>query len=266
MTFKAATDITVLCHLLLLIGLGISGSFSGMTSDILYLCAFILPTVLGLYLAKKGGCQFPKLRLGRGEIKLLLPIVFPTVLLIMGISSFFSFILTQAGAENSVTVYPTLFENLVRHVFMPAILEEAIFRYLPFTLFGGENRRAFILISSLSFALVHCNLFQIPYAFIAGAIFAMANIMFDSPMPSLLLHTVNNLVSVLSLYYGKDLIVILICAALSAVSFAFIIAKRGSYKAKIKHIFEDKSKYKLSYSLLLIIIPTVVMSILNILG
>ncbi len=266
MTFKSATDITVLCHLLLLFGLGVSGAFSGIASDVIYLGAFILPTVLGLYLGKRVGVGIIKPGISKQQIKLFVPIVFPSVLLIMGISALTSLILTWAGAQNSVTVYPTFFENLIRHVILPALLEEAIFRYLPMSLFAAENRRACILISSLCFALIHCNLFQMPYAFVAGVIFMGANIIFESPLPSLILHVVNNLISVISLYYGKDLLVILICAALSLVSVVLIILKRESYKVKIKHFFADKSKYKLSYSLLLIIIPTLIMSILNLLG
>lgn len=266
MKFKSPTDITVLCHLLLLIGLGVSGSLSGIFSDIAYLCAFVLPTLLGLFLGKRIGKAPVSVKLQGREAALFLPIAFPSVLLIMGISLLTSFLLGLFGATNSVTVYDSFFENLIRHVILPAVLEESIFRYLPMTLFGGKNRRACILVSSLSFALVHANLFQIPYAFVAGVIFMSVNLMTGSPLPSFILHTLNNLVSVISLYFGGDAVILSVLALLAVISIVFVVIYNESYKDKILSIFSDKSKYKLSYSLILLVIPTLIMAILNLLG
>ena len=266
MSFKSSTDITVLCHVLLLVGLAVSGSLSGVFSDIVYICAFVLPTLLGLFLGKKVGGGWVGLGISKRNIGLFLPIVFPAVLLILGVSELTSFILSLGGAENDVTIYGSFFENVIRHVIMPAVLEEAVFRYLPMALFKKENRCAVILVSSLCFALVHCNLFQIPYAFIAGVIFMAANLAFESPLPSLVLHIVNNLVSVISLYYGGDAVILSVCSLLAALSIAFIVIERKRYFDKLTRIFSVKSEYKLSYSLLLLIIPTLLMSIVNLLG
>ena len=266
MRFKSPTDITVLCHLLLLIGLAVSGSIDGIFSDIAYICAFVIPTLLGLFLGKRIGAMRVGLAIDRRNIKLFLPVIFPAVLLIIVISSLTSFILGLTGAVNSVTVYGTFFENVIRHVILPAFLEEAIFRYLPMSLFKKGNSCALILVSSLCFALVHCNLFQIPYAFIAGVIFMGANLIFESPLPSLALHIVNNLISVISLYYGGDGVILSVCSILAVLSLVFIVIKRQSYLAKLTSVFSVKSEYKLSYSLFLLIIPTLLLSIANLLG
>ena len=266
MAFKKATDIIVLCELLLLSGLAVSGALDGIWADIAYIAAFVLPTVLGLYLGKRLGLKRGKVAISRRGMSFLLPIIFPAVLFIIGISVLTSFVLSKTGAENSVTLYPTFAENLIRHAIIPAVLEEALFRYLAISLMAEENRRGCILISSVTFALIHCNLFQIPYAAFAGIIFVTLDIILDSPIPSIILHMVNNTASVISLYYQKEGAVIITVSALALISLAFVIPKRREYISEIKRVFENESKYKLSSSLILIVLPTLIVSILNIIG
>ena len=92
------------------------------------------------------------------------------------------------------------------------------------------------------------------------------NLMTGSPLPSFILHTVNNLVSVISLYFGGDAVILSVLALLAAVSIVFVVIYKASYKEKVTSVFVDKSKYKLSYSLTLLVIPTLIMAILNLLG
>ncbi len=264
MRFKSATDLTVLCHLLLLFLLGLSAYFEGAVSDAIYFGAFILPTLLGLLIAGLRGGRIPRIAMRRDNVRLLLPLVFPTVLLVMGMSVVSSLLLGFTGAENEVTVYPGFFENVIRHALLPAVLEEAAFRYLPMSLFGREQSRTCILVSSLSFALIHCNLLQIPYAFAAGVIFMGVNLIFGSPLPSLLLHMVNNLISVIIIYFDAPTVTVSVCAVIGVVSLAFIFLMRKDYAIEIKALFIRKSKYELSYSLLFLAVPTLFMAIINI--
>lgn len=265
-SFKRATDITVLCQLLLLFGLGISGSVTGLLSDILYFAAFIIPTVLGVRLGMRLGVSPQIPTASKKSLVGLLPLIFPAVLLIIGISALTSFVLSSFGFENEVILYPTIFENLIRHALIPAVLEEAVFRYLPVTLFGATHRRGCVLISSITFALIHCNLFQIPYAFVAGVVFVSLNIMLDSHLPSLILHLVNNTVSVISLYYRAELPILAFVLVAAFVSVLLIVIKRKFYIDESKRVFAAKSKLELSNSLLLILIPTLVVAILNLFG
>ena len=146
---------------------------------------------------------------------------------------------------------------------MPALLEEGAFRCLPMALFGKEQRCTAIFVSSLSFALIHCNLLQIPYAFAAGVIFMTVNLIFDSVLPSLLLHTANNLISVIILYFGAPVATVLACGAISAVSLVFVFLMRKDYAIEVKSLFVRKGKIELSYSLLLLVVPTFIMAIIN---
>ena len=251
---------------MLLLGLGISGSTLGALSDILYAAAFVLPTALGLYLGKRHGAHLKTPRISRKDMALFLPVIFPAMLIIIAISELTSLLLTAVGFENAVTVYPTLLENIVRHALIPAVFEEALFRYLPVSLYGGENTRGCVLVSSLTFAFIHCNLFQIPYAFVAGVIFVSLNIMFDSPLPSWILHAVNNTVSVISLYYRTEGWVLISVSVLALLSSVILVMKRKYYIDETKDVFLTKSKLELSNSLLLIVIPTLIVAILNLFG
>ena len=54
------------------------------------------------------------------------------------------------------------------------ILEEILFRYLPYKKLIGYGEKTYILVTATVFALIHMNLFQIFYAFLLGAIMAYA--------------------------------------------------------------------------------------------
>ena len=183
--------------------------------------------------------------------------------LILIISILTSDLLKFTASVPQITVYNTFIENAVRHALIPAILEESVFRYLPMSLFSKESKRECILVSSVSFALIHCSLFQIPYALIAGLIFITINIITESPLPSFFLHIINNLVSVISIFYKTDIPVIISLTVLTAISIAFIFKNRAEYIKRTKVIFATKSKLKLSCSVLVILIPTLAVAILN---
>lgn len=263
MDTKRATDITVLCHALVLIGLSVSGSLSGIASDICYIIAFLLPTVLGLLSARCCGIKPYTVSINKQDLGILSFIIFPSVLLILVVSVITSELLKFTGAVSHVTVYDTFIENALRHAFIPAVLEEAAFRYLPMTLFSKNRKLECVLVSSISFALIHCSLFQIPYALIAGLIFITINLITDSPLPSLFLHIINNLVSVISIFYKADVSVIIALTVLSAISAVFIFKNKHDYIEHIKRVFAHNSKLKLSYSLLIILIPTITIALIN---
>lgn len=264
MDTKRATDITVVSYVFVLLFLTLSGTLDGALSEIAYIAAFLLPTLFGLLAARRLGVSPAPLKIKRAALPIVVHSVFPTVTLIMLISLLTSYILSLTGAKNDVTVYETLGENILRHALLPAILEEAAFRYLPLSVFGKGGREC-VIVSSLSFAVIHTSLFQIPYAFIAGVIFICLDIIAESPLPSLILHTVNNLVSVIIIYYEAALPVAIAVGVLTALSAVFIFKNKKAYIEGAKSIFAQKSKLKLSYSLLVIVIPTMTVAILNLL-
>ena len=140
MDTKRATDITVVSYVFVLLFLTLSGTLDGAFSEIAYIAAFLLPPLFGLLAARRLGVSPTPLKMKRAALPIVVHSVFPTVTLLMLISVLTSYILSLTGAKNEVTVYETLGENILRHALLPAILEEAAFRYLPLSVFGKGGR------------------------------------------------------------------------------------------------------------------------------
>ena len=90
-----------------------------------------------------------------------------------------------------------LFVNLVGISLIPAFFEEFLIRG---ALVGAYRRtgrlRATILLSALAFGLLHANLSQFFYTFVAGIVLAALYILSGSIWPGILLHFLNNGASV----------------------------------------------------------------------
>lgn len=265
MDYKKSVTALVFADLAFLFLLGCSGLSDGVTSDILYLAAFILPSV-SVLLAFKNECSFNiRLNMSGKNAVGFLPLIFPSVTVILLAATLISMTLSKLGFENAVTVYPTLTENLLRHALLPAVLEELTFRYLPLRLIARYSRRRAVLLSALLFAFIHCNLFQIPYAFLAGIVLASIDVAYGSILPSVILHLINNTVSVLSLYYGYDGVILIVLGALTALSSIFIFTRRKEYSESFKAVFADKCNLNFTYYPFLVIIPSVLAAILALL-
>ena len=265
MNSKGATDVSVFAYALILVGLTLSGSLSGVLSDIAYPLAFILPSVLPLVVGKRAGASLPKLKIKREKLPIFLLSVFPSVVAILAVSLLTSFVLGLFGRVSEVTVYETLCENMLRHAIFPAFLEETAFRLMPMSLFGKSGRRECIIVSSVCFAAVHASLFQIPYAFVAGVIFITLNYACESALPSFVIHVINNGMSVISLYYELDISVIIAVSLLAILSLILIYRKKIPCLELLRDVFCEKCKLKLSFSLLIIVIPTLIVAIISLL-
>ena len=133
----------------------------------------------------------------------------------------------------------------MRYGVAPAVFEEMLFRYMPLRALGAHSPKLAIIYSSVLFALAHCNLFQLPYALFAGIVFALVDIAAKSVLPSILLHLINNLLSILAGFYGSALFYLILFTVLGALTLAsavFIILKRKSFCVPFVEIFKDKSK------------------------
>ena len=241
---KKSLTYIVFCDLLFVLLLGIAGFLNGALSEIVYYLAFLLPTALALVLAKtlEGAFTPPKIRISCENLLLTLPVTAPTLAIIFFVSWLTSLILSYFGEGSTSDVSGNIFLVIFTHAVLTAVLEEALFRYIPLAYLTPYSKRGAVLFSALFFALAHCNLFQIPYAFIAGVIFAVLDIAFDSVIPSLLIHFVNNLISIIWLRGGgeSDFVTVYIIALVSAalVSIIPIIIFRKKYTDKIKSVFQ----------------------------
>ena len=166
----------------------------------------------------------------------------PTVAIIMGISMLTSFVIKSVtGAANGVDIGDSLVFALFYHAFLPAIFEEMLFRYLPMRLLSGYSKKYCVLLSAMFFSLIHHNFFSIPYAFVAGVVFMTLNLMCDSIIPGTVIHFLNNVISILLIFYGTGSIFAPICIGLvvllGVISIAFVFPKRKEYFSMIKSVF-----------------------------
>ena len=182
-----------LAFLLLLM---LSGNLSGAASEILYYAAYVLPISVFFIFVRRESGEVLSIRITRKDALLCLPAIAPTVAVTLGISALTSMLLSLFGESGSQVLKGELWELLILHALLPAVLEEALFRYAFLSILAPRSRKTAVLVSALLFSLAHCSLAKIPYAFFAGVVFAVLDLATGSILPSLVLHTVNNAVSV----------------------------------------------------------------------
>lgn len=213
--------------------LSLSGT-GGTVGRVFYFLAFLLPFALGLLFVRKSGEELrPRLKKER-----LLPAVAlfaPTLLIIIGLSALTSYLFSLLGKSYVTDVSGELWIELFNHALLPAVLEEMLFRFLPTRILASRSRRAAMIVSPLLFALIHMNLFRIPYALFAGAILTFITLMTGSVIPAVLLHFVNN---ALSVFFMRDpsivLPMVIVLSVLSAVSLVYIFLRRRDYGAWLR--------------------------------
>lgn len=249
-------NILSICFTLFLVLLFAAGMLSGVPYWCVYLLSFVLPIILALVLEDGEKIHKAKyLSLNSDELRFVLPIIVPTVVLVMFVSLITSILIgALTGAKNSVDIGDSFVFALITHALLPAILEEALFRYLPLRLLGGHSKITTVLLSSTLFALVHHNLFSIPYAFVAGVIFMVIDLACDSVIPSVLIHFINNAVSVGILFYDDNAAflpaVAILLGILSIISIACIEKNKDEYKNRFSLTFERGEKFECPISVI----------------
>lgn len=261
--------ITIIDLLFLLI-LGMSGSVKNeLASDLVYYLAFLIPTALGVsYIFEGFGKQNSSMqkkvelddfKLTRDGAILSLPLIFPEIFAVLLISAATSALMALFGQENTATFTEPFIYAIFIHALIPAILEELLFRFVPIKMLKGEEKTAIIL-SSVMFAFAHANIFQIPYAFIAGLIFAFVYVATGSILPSVIMHFMNNLVSLTSIYGFGGGWLVPVLAALSLISIIIILIRRKAYTEKIKILYRGNKIY-ISYLPIIFVAVSLVLAI-----
>ncbi len=258
-TFTVAT-------LIFLCLLGFSGYVDGIFGELIYILAFLLPIIL-TSLSLRGERELFPLKLkpeNSGLIALASPLFLFSVFLLSYVTAIV--IHSATGAKNPSPVSGDPMTDILKLALAPAILEEALFRYLPLKLIAPYSKKSALLISSVFFALVHLSLFSIPYAALAGFLFMTADILSGSILPSVILHFLNNLISIIWEYsaksgYGNLFVVIFALTAL--ISFIAIFIFRKKYKALLFDRFERSDKPSLPRSTAALIIPTLIVATLD---
>lgn len=261
--------------MLFLLLLSLAGSTFGAASEILYYLAFLVP--VGLVLSRVYNApQTPYVSpleakeamlsdlrrdftITKKGASLSIPIFFPAISVILAISVVTSLLLGSLGYENAANFSEPFFIALVIHALIPAILEELLFRFAPIKLLS-ENKRSALILSSVMFAFAHANLFQIPYALVGGFIFSSLYLLTGSILPSIILHFLNNTISLASIYGVAPLVIVVSLGVLSAASIVIILMNKKTYKDEIKKMIGNE-KAVLSYTPIFFIITSLILAI-----
>ena len=262
-------------YLLLLLLLAVSSAFSGFLRIIIYILAYILPIVAGVYIAlsRKNDEKISPLaylKAGKREAKLVAQLSPLALLLILTVSLLTSLFLTYVtGAEDSTVIAEEPLSALLVHALLPALLEEGAFRLLPLALLGRGSPRAVVFLSAFFFALIHTSLFSIPYAFLAGVIFMAADIAACSVVPSFVMHFINNVLALLSLgAFGFTVslpIIFGVLGGLSLLSLPLLFLRRRELSELFRNAFARGEGIELTLSPLAFAVPTLFIAIMGVL-
>lgn len=248
---KQKVTLVVFADLIFILLLSVAGVFSGALGSAVYYSAFVIPLVTALAVDKKSNSPSPY-RLSAGikprDLGLFVPLVPLTVGTVFLVSLLTTLALSVFGLSDSVTLEGNVFVLIIIHALLPALCEEMLFRYVPIKLLAAHSRVGAVVLSALFFSLVHTNLFQIPYAFLAGVIFATVDIAFGSILPSVILHFVNNLCSVYWILYAENtefaVVYVAVMGALCLICGLCLAVRRKAYASAVKCALSKGEKYK----------------------
>lgn len=266
---KREISLITFSYILLLLMLILAGMVSGVLSTLIYILAFLAPLFIALWVSRKYREDKNKaeyLTLDLKWLSLSLTLIFPLVLTVFLISYLTSLIMMKlTGNSGAIDIGGSFIAALFNHAFLPTILEELLFRYLPMKLLLKRSGKVTVIISALFFALVHHSFYSIPYAFVAGIVFILIDIAAGSVLPSVILHFSNNLFSIIwSMYIegsGREVLFFAILGISAVLSLTVIFLLKNKYLEALKKGFSHNEKYIPSYEPLMFILPTIVIAI-----
>ncbi len=264
---KSSLRYLVALDLAFLMLLVLSSATVGVLSEIIYYSAFVIPLLIYFFGCGTGKLPRPALSLrpkGRGLL-LAIPVAPCLILSCIGLSLLFSYLFSLAtggGSQPLVGGFPELF---LLHALLPSILEELLFRLVPLSLIAPYSKKSAVLISAILFAVIHIDLAKLPYAFLAGVVFATVDIVTESILPSVLLHLINNTLSIFCQWektaVGFALPMLLVLCVLSAIGAVLIIIMRKRYALSLRSAFSHDDKPRFHVELLLPIVFSLVLAV-----
>lgn len=225
------------------------------------------PFFLILKFMKKKGIA-PFIPIDKPQKPMLLPLVviagFGICLFGNIITSYFDTIfeaLTGIGLEMPEMPQPPMTASgialsLLSSAVVPALIEEMALRGIVMQSLRKYGDWFAIICSAMIFGLMHCNLLQIPFAFIAGIAIGYAVIVTESLWTGILIHFCNNafsvIVNLIAKVYGTDSVQYNICSSLFNIFIAIgiicaIIVIRAYKNKQFKsyELINSGSKYPL---------------------
>ena len=259
-------EFLVILDTLFVLFLTISGMSSGILSTLFYILGFIVPVFIGFRSTRETNNDKDFLSVKNARASL--PFIAPTIGIVMIVSFLTSLIISLvAGKSNAADIGDNLLLAIITHALLTSVLEEALFRFIPLRMLRGKSWLVAIVYSALFFSLIHHSFFSMPYAFLAGAIFMLVDLICDSVWPSVIIHFLNNAFSVMFIFYS-DLsyvrwIVIVLVAIFSIISILYIVKNIGKYekiKEKITRLGDLEAPPK---EVLILVIPMLILAVME---
>lgn len=122
---------------------------------------------------------------------------------VIGISLVTALVCRRIGVDTSLSMGDNFALSLLTTALLPAVIEEIFCRYLFLRYLLPHSRLGAVLASAVFFALLHGNVYQIPYALFAGVCLGALAAVTGSVLPCILFHFVNNAASA-ALYFYAD--------------------------------------------------------------
>lgn len=146
---------------------------------------------------------FPFERIGGGTLFKLCTIGFAFSLMSNYVvdlvnNTFGLFGIENSGGSVDVGSEPNVLLYFLTVAIMPALVEEFAFRGVVMGALRPYSEGLAIVVSSAAFALMHGNFVQLPFTFCCGLVFAYIDIKANSMLPSIIVHFLNNGLSVLA--------------------------------------------------------------------
>ncbi len=247
---KSAIKVITFADLTFILCLIFSGACEGIISEILYYFAYALPILMlfSFIGSSKAEAAQISLSISKEKIKSALLLIFPAVAITALVAYLTSLLMGAFGFSPTAITGEPIYLALVTHALLPALLEEILFRYLPIKIMSPYSKRLAILLSAAAFSLCHTNLFQIPYAFLAGLLLGYVTIHSGSIIPAFVIHFINNALSVTTMLYPDlSLWIFISLGSLALISVFFIVQRRACYK-DIADIFKRGEDEELSFA------------------
>ena len=141
---------------------------------------------------------------------------------------------------------------LISTTAFPALLEELLMRGAVLGVLRKFGDSFAIVASSLLFAFMHASLIQFPFAFLVGLILGFVTVKTNSIWPAVIIHAMNNFVSVVFSFLNETLnkgtaniifsLFLIVLFAISAVSIAMVSKDKEFLKVEIAQTTATESK------------------------
>lgn len=171
------------------------------------IAGYCVSFLLTIFLMSRGITKYPGFTPAKRPYSLLtLPVFFAAFFVLGYVGMFFSYLFENIGIHgidaslNAPKSGLNLLLFIVQYTFLPALLEEYLFRGVMLGRLRRFGDGFAVVLSSFIFALMHHNIVSMPNIFLLGALFGYITLKSNSLIPSFIMHFLNNAIAIFATY------------------------------------------------------------------